>query len=63
MTEIFLAILMGLWAYAWYKLGYVQAQINETQKRIREINRDTEKRIDEIQKSLKECSQALKEMD
>ena len=46
MKETILAILMGLWSYYWYKLGYVQAQINETQKRIREIYRDIEKRLD-----------------
>ena len=62
MKETILAILMGLWSYYWYKLGYVQAQINETEKRIREIYRDIEKRLDETQRTIDKCSQSLDEI-
>ncbi|MDD7305407.1 hypothetical protein HV819_06580 [Anaerococcus sp. AGMB00486] len=62
MKEIILAILMGLWSYYWYKLGYVQAQINETQKRIREIYRDIEKQLDETQRTVDKCIQSLDEI-
>ncbi len=62
MKEIILVILMGLWSYYWYKLGYVQAQINETQKRIREIYRDIEKRLDETQRTIDKCIQSLDEI-
>ena len=62
MKETILAILMGLWSYYWYKLGYVQAQINETQKRIREIYRDIEKQLDEIQRTVDKCIQSLDEI-
>ena len=53
---------MGLWSYYWYKLGYVQAQINETQKRIREIYRDIEKQLDETQRTVDKCIQSLDEI-
>lgn len=62
MKEIILVILMGLWSYYWYKLGYVQAQINETQKRIREIYRDIEKRLDETQRTIDKYIQSLDEI-
>ena len=62
MKETILAILMGLWSYYWYKLGYVQGQINETQKRIREIYRDIEKRLDETQRTVDKCIQSLDEI-
>ncbi|OFL17120.1 hypothetical protein HMPREF2782_06365 [Anaerococcus sp. HMSC068A02] len=62
MKETILAILMGLWSYYWYKLGYVQAQINETQKRIREIYRDIEKQLDEMQRTVDKCIQSLDEI-
>ena len=62
MKETILAILMGVWSYYWYKLGYVQAQINETQKRIREIYRDIEKQLDETQRTVDKCIQSLDEI-
>ena len=62
MKETILAILMGLWSYYWYELGYVQAQINETQKRIREIYRDIEKQLDETQRTVDKCIQSLDEI-
>ena len=62
MKETILAILIGLWSYYWYKLGYVQAQINETEKRIREIYRDIEKRLDETQRTIDKCIQSLDEI-
>ena len=62
MKETILVILMGLWSYYWYKLGYVQAQINETEKRIREIYRDIEKRLDETQRTIDKCIQSLDEI-
>ena len=53
---------MGLWGYVWYKLGYLQAQIDAAEKRMREITRNIERRINDVQKSLQECDRAFKEI-
>ncbi|MGF3066968.1 hypothetical protein [Facklamia sp. P12950] len=62
MKEIFVLILMRIWAFAWYKLGYIQAQIDEMHKRIRDLYRDIERNIDEIKDNIDNCNQVLNEV-
>ena len=33
------ASILGIWAFVWYKFGYVQAELKESNTRIREIYR------------------------
>lgn len=63
MKELFVVIVMGLWTYAWYRLGYVEAQINENLRKIRELNKDIERRMDRIQKSIGEHNLPYKDME
>ena len=60
MKEIAGVLIVGMWAFVFYLMGYVNAQINERNKRIKEICRDIERRIDKVQESLQESSRILK---
>lgn len=53
-------LVIGIWAFAFYLMGYVNAQINERSKRIKEICRDIERRLDKVHESLQETDKILK---
>ena len=56
------ASILGVWAFAWYKFGYVQAELKESNTRIREIYRKIQFGIEDIKREVKECKRLLEEL-
>lgn len=62
MDYLITASILGIWAFVWYKFGYVQAELKESNTRIREIYRKIQFGIEDIKREVKECKKLLEEL-
>lgn len=52
MDYLITAIVLAIWSFLWYKLGYIQAEIIEIKRRRNDLYKINERNVKELEKTI-----------